>query len=379
LHQQVALQLQRGIALTARLGPSAPEMFETFDRARGIAERLGQDLPLASALLGLWAHHNARADLQAALALAQRLYLIGAARNEPALQAQAHAASLTVTYKMGRFATAWEHFERGTALYRPGMRIIEAIPNYTSPGSDMLLHGSFVAWVMGYPAHARTLAAETMAAAKTLNQPYTLTHCVYMLGHLAELQDDWEAVRRANEETVALATRWGFAGTLQLVERRIGLVAVAIERDEAQLAFKCEHRQPGFARSLHDVVLARTCGLLERPTRGIRLLDEALAVTRVTGSCFYDAEVYRTKAMLLASQRHRSDAERTYLKSIEVAQHQKARMWELRAATDLARLWGESGDRQRAVDLLAPVHAWFDDAPDVPELRAAKTVLDALA
>jgi DNA-binding winged helix-turn-helix (wHTH) protein/tetratricopeptide (TPR) repeat protein len=379
LRQEASLQLQRGIALTASLGPSAPEMFETFNRAREIAEELAEDRPLASALLGLWAHHNARANLEAALALAQRLYDIGRARNEPALRAQAHAASLTVNFKMGRFATAWEHFQHGTALYRPGMRIIEAIPNYTSPGPDMLLHGAFVAWVMGYPERARRLAAETMTAARKLNQPYTLTHCVYMLGHLAELQDDWPAVRRANQETVELATRWGFAGTLQLVERRIGLVAVAIDRDEEQLDVKCEHRQPGFARSLHDVVLARTCGDLGMAKRGLRLLDEALAVTRVTGSCFYDAEVHRTHGALLAALGRRSDAERAYAKSLEVARQQQARLWELRTAIALARLWGDAGERRRAVDLLAPVHAWFTEGRDVPELRAAAALLGDLS
>src|SRR5262249_50029059 len=152
-------------------------------------------------------------------------------------------------------------------------------------------------------------------AAKTLNQPYTLTHCVYMLGHLAELQDDWQAVRRANHETVELAKRWGFAGTLQLVERRIALVAVALDRDEAQLDYKCEHRQPGFARSLHDVILARTCGFLTMAERGLRLLDEALEVTRVTGSCFFDAEVWRTRAALSVSLGRRADAERGYRKA----------------------------------------------------------------
>src|SRR5215471_6453055 len=115
---------------------------------------------------------------------------------------------------------------------------------------------------MGYPARARTLASETMRTARELNQPYTLTHCVYMLGHLAELQEEWQTVRKANEETVELATRWGFTGTIQLVGRRIALVAVVIDRDQEQFRFKCEHRQPGFARSLQDVVLARMCASL---------------------------------------------------------------------------------------------------------------------
>ncbi len=379
LCEEAWLQLQQGIALTARLGPSAPEMLQAFSRASEIAEQLGDDSVLPGALLGLWAHHNARANLRPALALAQRLFAIGKFRGEKTLCVQAHAATLTVSYKMGAFKEAWRHFKLGTSLYRPDMQVCEAIPNYTRPGPDMLLHGSFVAWVMGYPERARKLASETMIAARKLNQPYTITHCVYMLGHLAELQDDWQAVRKANEETVELATQWGFTGTMQLVARRIALVAVAIDRDEEQFRLKCEHRQPGFARSLHDVVLARMCASLGIPERGLKLLEETLDYSQETGSCFYDAEVHRIRGKLLALLGNGREAENSYLASIDTAKRQGARMWELRAATDLAEFWAESGERQRAADLLGGLCDQFTEGLDVPDLRAAKTVLESLA
>jgi hypothetical protein len=279
---------------------------------------------------------------------------------------------------MGALEAAWQHFESGTSLYRPDMRVIDVIPNYVAPGPDMLLHGSFVAWVMGYPERARKLAAETMAAAQRLAQPYTITHCVYMLGHLAELQGDWPAVRQANEQTVELATRWGFTGTLELVSRRIALVAVVTERDKEQFRHKCEHRQPGFARSLHDVELARMCLTLGMIDRGLALLDETLAYSCETGSSFYDAEVYRTQGQLFAATQRWHNAESSYYSAMRTAQRQKARMWELRAATDLALLWRDRGDHQRAADLLHPLYASFTESSDVRELRAAKALLNEL-
>jgi hypothetical protein len=38
----------------------------------------------------------------------------------------------------------------------------------------------------------------------------------------------------------------------------------------------------------------------------------------------------------------------------------------LRAATCLARLWGEQGRRAKARDLLAPVYGWFTEGFDTP-------------
>jgi class 3 adenylate cyclase/tetratricopeptide (TPR) repeat protein len=378
LRTELMLQLQLGIAQTATLGPAAPAMFNAFDRARQIAEGLHDQSTLAAALLGLWAHYQAQAQLKPAIELAEQLVSIGGDIGDDALCVQGHVASLTVSYKMGMFDEAWQHFERGIALHRPGMKVIGVIPNYADPGPDLRLHGSFVAWVRGYPQRAKSLAEDTIAAALETGQPYTITHCTYMLGHLAELQGDWAAVRQANETTIELASQWGFRGTLQLVQRRVALVAVVLDQDEDQFRIKCTNRQPGFARALHDVELAHMCGSLGVPHRGLAMLDEALAHSAATGSQFYDAEVLRAQGQLLEILGRHQDAEGRYLHAIDTAKRQRARMWELRAATNLARMWVGRGDHSGAFALLAPVLAWFTEGFETLELRAAMKILQEL-
>jgi hypothetical protein len=49
--------------------------------------------------------------------------------------------------------------------------------------------------------------------------------------------------------------------------------------------------------------------------------------------------------------------------AIDAAREQQARSPELRAATSLALLWAERGERQKAYDLLAPVYGWFTRHP----------------
>jgi predicted ATPase len=56
-----------------------------------------------------------------------------------------------------------------------------------------------------------------------------------------------------------------------------------------------------------------------------------------------------------------------------------ARSWELRAATSLARLWAEQGERRKAHDLLAPTYHWFTEGFDTADLKDAKALLDQLA
>jgi predicted ATPase len=50
----------------------------------------------------------------------------------------------------------------------------------------------------------------------------------------------------------------------------------------------------------------------------------------------------------------------------------------LRAATGLAKLWRDHGNRAEAHALLAPVYDWFTEGFDTPVLQEAKALLDEL-
>ena len=53
-------------------------------------------------------------------------------------------------------------------------------------------------------------------------------------------------------------------------------------------------------------------------------------------------------------------------------------MFELRAATSLARLWQEQGRRSEAHDLVASVYGWFTEGFESPDLKNVKALLDRM-
>jgi len=130
---------------------------------------------------------------------------------------------------------------------------------------------------------------------------------------------------------------------------------------------------------------------------GLSVLTEALEVVYKTGECFQEAELYRLKGELMLQQfkvqgstfkvensqsaihNPQSEAEACFLKAIEVAQSQKAKSWELRAATSLARLWQHQGKRAEAHKLLSEVYNWFTEGFDTKDLQEAKALLEELA
>jgi predicted negative regulator of RcsB-dependent stress response len=57
------------------------------------------------------------------------------------------------------------------------------------------------------------------------------------------------------------------------------------------------------------------------------------------------AELNRHKGQLLLRQGHTEAAEEFYRKALSIAVEQEARLWELRAAASLARLYRDQGRR----------------------------------
>jgi predicted ATPase len=72
------------------------------------------------------------------------------------------------------------------------------------------------------------------------------------------------------------------------------------------------------------------------------------------------------------------EAERHFVRSLELARRQSSLAWELRTATSLARLRSLQGRRDEARDVLAPVYARFTEGFESPDLAAARHLLDEL-
>jgi predicted ATPase len=90
-------------------------------------------------------------------------------------------------------------------------------------------------------------------------------------------------------------------------------------------------------------------------------------------------DVYRLRGDILNVTGDRAAAEQSYHQALAVAERQSAKLFELRAATSLARLWRDQGKRTEARDLLAPIYSWFTEGFDTPVLQDAKALLDELA
>jgi len=106
---------------------------------------------------------------------------------------------------------------------------------------------------------------------------------------------------------------------------------------------------------------------------------EALHVAEETEDRWFQAETLRLRGDVLLAMGDDTGGEAGYRRTIAVARQQSTKLWELRAAMSLARLWRDQGKRAEAHALLAPVYSWFTEGVGSPVLQAARALLDALA
>ena len=115
------------------------------------------------------------------------------------------------------------------------------------------------------------------------------------------------------------------------------------------------------------------------PEVGLAQISEAERLAEETEVKWVLAETLRLRVDLLAQTGDRMAAEASYRDGIALAQRQDGKLFELRAATSLARLWCDQGKHADARELLAPVYGWFTEGFDTADLKDAKALLDDLA
>jgi predicted ATPase len=128
-------------------------------------------------------------------------------------------------------------------------------------------------------------------------------------------------------------------------------------------------------------VTAETEAEAEVAQGGLATIDAAIAEAAETGEhqCLAESHRIRGDILLKCDPTNTVTAEEAFLTAIEIAQQQKARSFELRAAMSLARLWRDQGKRDEGRELLAPVYDWFTQGFDTLDLKEAKALLEELA
>ena len=385
--RELALQVQRGQALIAAKGYGWVETVAAFERARELAEALGSTPLLFPALYGDWVGHYVRADFPRGLHRAEAFLAAAEWTGDDAPRLVAHRVLGTSYMIMGELGEARRHLERSLELYRPEEHAALATQFGQDPGVGARCYLAWTSWFLGHPARAATLCAEAEATCRGLTHVNTLAYLHFHVAMPALLAGFVSGVEGHARSLDGLAREHGLAlwkayatfykGWAQAQQgRESGAVATMM----AGLA-EARATRARLALPLFLVELAKVLTAGGRVGEAERVLDEALEELEATGQRCFEPELYRVRGELVLRnpQDHATEAEAWLGRALAVARAQRALSWELRAATSLARVWAERGERRQAVDLLAPIHGRFSEGFATGDLVEAKVVLDQLA
>jgi len=381
---------------------AAPEVGRAYARARELCFQVGDTLHLTSVLFGLWWFYEVRADLQAAHEVAEQL--LDMARADPADLMQAHRAMGHTLLWMGEFAPALAHFEQAIALYDPQRHRSLAITYGQEPGILSRGFAAHVLWYLGYPDRTLKTMNEALTQAQEVAHPFSLAFALDHAAWLHHYRRETAETRERAEADIEFSGEQGFPFFLAQGTILRGWALAEQGLHTEGIAQICQglaaHEATGalLIRPYWLALLAQAYGRSGRVEDGLRVLDEALAMTH--DQHVWKAELHRLHGELLLARlsglddaeaapvdasvlteggRSITQAENCFRHAIEVAREQQSKSLELRAGTSLARLWKSQGKRAEARDLLGPVYRWFTEGFDAPDLKEAKALLDELA
>jgi predicted ATPase len=382
---ELDLQVTLGHALMALKGVAAPEMGAAYARARELCRACGGGDLEPVALYGLWQFFQNRADMAGSGEIAGELLRWAEVRHDVAAQVEGHRSVGNTWLFRAEFSLALEHFERVRVLYAPAQG--HAGRNPLDPRA---VATSLMAWALllrGHPDRALACSREALAAAEEQARPYMLAVIMHQQNVFDQLRGDRRSVGERAAALIALTAEHGFAhwhATATLLHGWAVGAGGAVEDGLAEMRHGLAAKEATGARLKIPFYLGLMAGLHRRAGRGadaLHLIQDALACVEATGERWFEAELHRLKgeALLALAPECSAEAEACFCRAISVAQEQHAKLWELRAATSLARMLAARSEPEKAYDLLAPIYDWFTEGFDTPDLREARALLDELA
>jgi len=373
-----------GAVLNVVKGSGAPETGQAYARARELWEQLGSPVDFIQVPCGQSRYHAHRGELDIALRLDQDLLRLSRRRNDSAGLVMGHYSSGRNLMWIGSFASSRSHLETVLALYDPNRH--HSLVRQTGIHPQLAAQAALavVLFCLGFPDQALAGSNTAIAEARTLPHPPTLAMSLGMDALLLSIIGDDMGLEQRTDDLVAVATDQGFPfyrATGAIFRGWVKAKNPDVTEGLSLLrAGSSAYSATGATAWMpwYIALLAGACEIAGQIEEGAARLDQALQLVEKTGERWFAAELDRQRGRLLLRQGLPEDAEELYRKALGIAREQEAKLWELRAAASLARLWRDQGRRAAARDLLAPVYGWFTEGFTTPDLREAKALLDEL-
>ncbi len=390
--QDLTLQTTLGSVFLAAKGYTAPEVEQTYARARQLCQQLDDISQIIPVLAGQWLFYALRTEHQLARGLAEQCLHLSQGTQDSAHLVTAHYMLGQSLLWLGEIGPARRHLQQGSGLYNAEQHHALAARYGEDPGSVCLAFEAHALFILGYPDQALQKNREAITLAQELGDSFTLAQALALAAYVRLYRRDAQAAQAEAERAIAASREHEFPFWLAFATiLRGGTLTELGDLTEGILQMHqglADYRATGAGWCVPDFLarLAKGLGEVGQIEDGLILITEAQALVEKSQERWHEADIYRIKGELTLQSKVQSlkskveeEAEECFQKAIAIAQKQQAKSLELRAVMSLARLWQSQGKLADAHKLLSEVYNWFTEGFDTKDLQEAQALLEELS
>jgi DNA-binding SARP family transcriptional activator/predicted ATPase len=340
---ELELLVTLGPSLVTTDGYSMPEVGETYARGLLVSGRLGDQKHLFPLLSGAWLFHIVRGEVEQSRQVAQDAVDAARRGGASAQETASHFLLGTSLFHLGRLEESWERIE--LAVLSPGDPTHPAFALFAGPhiGVFRFAYLSHLLCLFGYPQEAEAKSNESVALARQFAHPFTLAIALDYAAMVSVYQRDGGlALAQANEAS-EICRKYGFvyylamanilAGwatcrcgdtTSGLARLRQGLDSLKMTQAELRLPF-------------YHGLLAEACGWSGQIGDALANIASGFGFLSKNAEAWAEPELERIHGDLLLQSGSLSESQASYRRAIDLSRQTGARLFELRAESQLHR------------------------------------------
>jgi class 3 adenylate cyclase/tetratricopeptide (TPR) repeat protein len=379
---ELEILMALGPALMTVNGQGSDSARAVYKRAVELTQRDSPSAAHFQAVYCLWVVKHT-SDLAEARDLVPLLFEEAQQLDNATYVADSYCATGVTLFWLGDFVSAREQLERGVELSAGSGEELRMLNNDLRVSTRLYLANDL--WFLGFPDQALALADKAMTLAQSSEHYNTVASAMVQSIFLRVWRRETSAVVQQVAHAVAYRKEHGLSWLQVALAPCFGWALVQQGKFEDGIAALCDGMAAWkgagtamcamwFASWLSDAY--RQAGRFDE---GLAATDEALKLIQRSGERNAEGELYRVKGELLRTDEQPDQAEVCFRKAIEIAHSQKAKSWELRATTGLARLLRDTNRRSQARATLAGIYYSFAEGFDTADLKEAKGLLDELS
>ncbi len=376
--------LNLGGASIVNYGYTHPKVGEVFRRAKDLAEGVDISSKLAFIIYGLQTYYMLSEDFSATDELIKFALEVGEQHSEGYLFELFGKHILGVFLSLqGRFLESNKELQSVVDFYDPSI----TIPSDLTPGGNVKINAA--SWlslslnISGNYEKGKAISEEHLRVASQFEDSRTLYHIFVWVAWRTAENKEWRETLKAMETYLPIAYEFGDPFFILLAEF-FKETAHAGLGDESAIDRAINHVETGIsigATIFYGYSLYTSQLLLEYGNYGLALewADKVLNHVSKTNFNIRTAEFHRIRGCCYkAFGNPDEEVEKEFLLALKWAKSQGAKLYELRAARDLATLKADQRKVKEGIRLLRGVYNSFNEGWDAPDLVAARNQLEEL-